>query len=230
MRSTETSPSALVKYFAQFVTAKRRTRIDQVLGQRTRHLTIVLEDIYQPHNASAVLRSCDCLGLQDVHIIENRNVYRLNPDVDMGASKWLTLHKYNQAEEDNTERCVGELRARGYRLLAASPHAQAATIADVDVSIKTAVLFGTEEMGLTATATEAVDGSVHVPMFGFTESFNISVCAALILSRLTQQLRESGVEWQLSEAEQQELRLTWFKQAIRGADELEKRFLAQRGT
>ena len=230
MRSTATSPSALVEYFAQFVTAKRRTRIDQVLRQRTRHLTIVLEDIYQPHNASAVLRSCDCFGLQDVHIIENRNVYRVNPEVDMGASKWLTLYKYNQAEADNTARCVGELRARGYRLLAASPHAGAANIADVDVSIKTAVLFGTEEMGLTPTATEAADGSVHVPMFGFTESFNISVCAALILSRLTQQVRESGIKWQLSDAEKQELRLTWFKQTIRGADELEKQFLSRRGT
>ncbi len=222
------SPSALVEYFAQFVTAKRRARIDQVLEQRTRHLTIVLEDLYQPHNASAVLRSCDCFGLQDVHIIEDRNVYRVSPDVDMGASKWLTLHKYNRLETDNTERCVAELRTRGYRLLAASPHAEAATIADVDISIKTAVLFGTEEVGLTATAAEAADGAVHVPMFGFTESFNISVCAALILSRLTQQMRESGVEWQLSEVEKQELRLTWFKQTIRGADELEKQFLTRR--
>ena len=226
----DASPAELVEYFTRFVTAKRRARIDQVLEQRTRHLTIVLEDLYQPHNASAVLRSCDCFGLQDVHIIENRNVYRVNPDVDMGASKWLTLHRYNRREADNTELCVAELRTRGYRLLAASPHAESAAIVDVDVSVKTAVLFGTEEMGLTATATEAADGSVQVPMFGFTESFNISVCAALILSRLTQQLRESAVDWQLSEAEKQELRLIWFKQAVSGADELERQFLAQRRT
>lgn len=227
MRSTDASPAALVEYFTQFVTAKRRARIDRVLEQRTRHLTIVLEDIYQPHNASAVLRSCDCFGLQDVHIIEDRNLYRVSPEVDMGASKWLTLHKYSRADADNTERCVAKLRTRGYRLLAASPRADAPSIADVDVTIKTAVLFGTEELGLTTTATDAADGSVRVPMFGFTESFNISVCAAVILSRLTQQLRASGAEWQLSDAEQLELRLAWLKQTIRGADELEKRYLAQ---
>ena len=219
---------ALVEYFTQFVTAQRRARIDQVLQHRTRHLTIVLEDIYQPHNASAVLRSCDCFGLQDVHIIETRNTYRVNPEVDMGASKWLTLHRYSQADTDNTESCVAALRARGYRLLAASPHTEAADIADADLAGKTAVLFGTEEIGLTPTATGAADGSVRVPMFGFTESFNVSVCAALILSRLTQQLRATGVEWQLSAEEKQELRLTWLKQSIRHADELEKQFLAQR--
>jgi tRNA (guanosine-2'-O-)-methyltransferase len=219
--------ATLVEYFTQYVTAQRRARIDEVLQLRTRHLTIVLEDIYQPHNASAVLRSCDCFGLQDVHIIENRNAYRVSPDVDMGASKWLTLHRYNQTDADNTERCVAALRTRGYRLLAASPHAEAANIADAELTSKTAVLFGTEELGLTPAATGAADGSVHVPMYGFTESFNISVCAALILSRLTQQLRDSGVEWELSNEEKQELRLIWLKQSIRRADELEKQFLAQ---
>jgi tRNA (guanosine-2'-O-)-methyltransferase len=218
----------LVDYLTQFVTPGRRARIDHVLENRTRHLTIVLEDLYQPHNASAVLRSCDCFGLQDVHIIENRNAYRVNPAVDMGASRWLSLARYDESGVDNTERCLAALKARGYRLLAASPHGEAAALDAVDVSARTAILFGTEELGLTATATAAADGCVRVPMFGFTESFNISVCVALILGWMTRKLRETPIDWHLSEAEKQELRLRWLKQSIRGGEELEKQFRAQR--
>ncbi len=220
--------SELVDYFTQLATPNRRARIDQVLAFRTRYITIVLEDIYQPHNASAVLRSCDCFGLQDVHIIENRNAYQVNPDVDMGASKWLSLIRYNESGADNTACCLTGLRQRGYRLLAASPHKDAVPIDRIDISTKTAVLLGTEEAGLTQAALGAVEGVFRVPMFGFTESFNISVCAALILSKLTEKMRGVGLDWRLSDEEQQVLKIAWLKQTVRGADELEKQFLDQR--
>src|SRR5688572_25411329 len=111
----------LIAYLSGFVSENRKKKFEEVIRFRTRHITIALEDIYQPHNASAVLRSCDCFGIQDVHIIENRNAYTVNPDVALGSSKWLNLYKYNQQEE-NTLSCIRSLKDKGYRLVATTPH------------------------------------------------------------------------------------------------------------
>jgi tRNA (guanosine-2'-O-)-methyltransferase len=94
-----------LEYLLQFVTQNKRNRFEEIIRNRTRHLTVALEDIYQSHNASAVLRTCDCFGIQDVHIIENKYKYTLNPDIALGASQWLCLEKYNQ-REDNTADCL----------------------------------------------------------------------------------------------------------------------------
>ncbi len=112
----------LLAHLAGFVSDHKKQRIEQVLAARTRHLTVVLEDVFQPHNASAVLRSCECFGVQDVHVIEEGSTYTVNPDVAQGASKWLSLVRYNQAEGENARSCFAALRARGYRLVAATPH------------------------------------------------------------------------------------------------------------
>ena len=195
--------------------------MEQVLAFRTRYLTVVLGEVYQPHNASAVLRSCECFGVQDAHVIEGRNPYRVNPDVDMGASRWLTLFRY-----PDTGSCLAALRERGYRLVAATPRRDDILLEDLPVDHRTAILFGTEETGLSREALEAADGFVKIPMCGFTESLNLSVCAALILCELTRRLRASGLDWRLSEEEKQALRLEWYRRSVRGAELLEKRFLA----
>ena len=85
----------LTSYLSDLVLERRLNLLREVLSRRTRYITVVLEDLYQPQNASAALRSCECLGIQDVHIIENRNSFNVNPEVDMGASKWLTIQKYS---------------------------------------------------------------------------------------------------------------------------------------
>jgi tRNA (guanosine-2'-O-)-methyltransferase len=112
--------AALLDYLLSFLTPQRKEKFLKVAGERTRHIAVVLEDIYQPHNASAVLRSCDCFGVQDVHIIENKNHFDVNPDVAVGASKWLSLHKYRR-EEDNTTACLAALKNKGYLLVATTP-------------------------------------------------------------------------------------------------------------
>ena len=215
----------LTRYLGGFVPPERRGRVERVLAARTRHLTVVLEDIYQTHNASAVLRSCECFGIQDVHVIENRNAYSVNPDVVQGASKWLDLIRYNDNDGDNTRRCMEELRASGYLLLAATPHREDCTVDEVPVDKPTAVMFGTEELGLSAGALESADLFVRVPMFGFTESFNISVCAALMLRELSRRLRARG-GWELTPEEKEDLRLRWYRKMVRGSEQLERRFAA----
>ena len=214
----------MLAYLRGFVSDRRRVRIEAVLAERTRWLTVVLEDIYQPHNASAVLRSCECFGVQDVHIIENRNEYSLNPGVDMGASHWLTLYRYREEGKDNTTSTLSTLKERGYQLYATTPHRDGLLLEEVPVDRPVAVLFGTEETGLSEGALAAADAYVRIPMYGFTESFNISVCAALTLRELSNRIRQERVSWALSEEERKALMLAWYRHSIRGVELLEERY------
>ncbi|OQA01511.1 MAG: tRNA (guanosine(18)-2'-O)-methyltransferase [Bacteroidetes bacterium ADurb.Bin408] len=213
----------LIGYLSAFVTPERLKRFDDVLKNRTRYITIALEDIYQSHNTSAVLRSCDCFGIQDVHIIENKNAFSVNPDIALGASKWLTIRQYNK-QENNTPECIKYLKSNGYRIVATSLHTQAIDIRELDVSHKFALLFGTEKEGLSPYALNHADVHVKFPMYGFTESFNISVCAALSLFFLTEKIKNLDLNWHLKKTEMHSLTIQWLKNTIKNADLLEKRF------
>ena len=207
-----------------FVSENKQSKFKEIIKTRTRHLTIVLEDIFQPHNASAVLRSCDCFGIQDIHIIENENPYEVNPDVALGSSKWLTLHNYNKAPY-NTLDCINDLKSKGYKIVATTPHQDDFTPDSLPIDQKTALLFGTELGGLTSSALDIADSYVRIPMVGFTESLNISVSAALLLYTLTGRIRKSDVNWQLNESDELEILLQWAKNTIRKSDIIEKEFL-----
>lgn len=212
----------LVKYLQQFVTESRLQVIDRVLQQRTRYITVVLEDIYQSHNASAVLRSCECLGIQDVHIIENRNQYQVNPDVALGSSKWLSLYKYN-GKEKNTGPAVEYLKSQGYRIIATTPDPGSEPVGDLDLNQgKIALLFGTEMEGLSCEAVELSDMSVRIPLYGFTRSYNISVAAAIILYDLVSRLHKTSISWNLDEKELLTLKLQWLRNSIRHPDLIDR--------
>lgn len=217
------SRKALIEYLSGFITESRMKRFEEVLSMRTRHISVVLEDIFQPHNASAVLRSCDCFGVQDVHIIENRNRYEVNPDVALGSSKWLTLHRYN-ASEDNTLEAYSHLRAKGFKIVATTPHDGAVSLPELDITGKTALVFGTELTGLTKTAIDQADDWMTIPMFGFTESFNISVSVAITLYELVMRLRKSETAWELTPEEKEEILLEWMKNTIKQPEKLIRQF------
>ncbi len=214
----------LIDYLSELVTEDRREVLQQVLDQRTRHLTVVLEDIFQPQNASAVLRTCDCFGVQDVHIIENANEYQINPDVVLGASKWLTISNYNTADH-NTAAALNYLKENGYRIVATSPHAPDDSFEAFDITKqKTALVFGTELTGISDVVKQNADEFLKIPMYGFTESFNISVSAALLLQQLMMQLRKSEVYWQLREQEKEKILVEWLLKTIKHSDKVLKRF------
>ena len=217
------SAKELINYLSGFVTEERKKRFDEVIQNRTRHVSIALEDIYQPHNASAVLRSCDCFGIQDVHIIENTNKYTVNPDVALGSYKWLTLHKYNKTV-NNTLACIESLKTRGYAIAVTSPHKDSYTIEDVPLNKKLALFFGTEMQGMSEQLEKNAEVFVKIPMMGFTESFNISVAAALSMYTLSNRLRKENINWQLSEEEKEEIMLQWLRNTIPKAELLEKDF------
>lgn len=214
---------ALIEHLSAFITTQRLNRMRGALSQRTRHLSVVLEDIYQSQNASAVLRSCECFGIQDVHVIENRYQFDVNPDVVMGASKWLTVHKYRDGD-DNTVTCLEALKKNGYRLIAASPHKQQYTPANLPLDRKTALVFGTEMEGLSQTAIQLVDGFMKIPMYGFTESFNISVSVAVSMYHLSDRLRNSSYKWELPEEEATALFFEWLCKSVRNPEQIIRHF------
>ncbi len=209
----------LIEGLEQFVTDERKERLLSVLDNRTRHITVVLEDLYQTQNISAVMRSCECYGIQDAYIVENRNTFEIHKDISMGADKWLTLHHYPHSEH-NVKQCIDDLHARGYTVIATLPDEKRTTIMDLPVERKTAFLFGTELTGLSEEAVRYADGAALIPMYGFTESFNISNSAAIILSHFSERLRHSEVDWKLTPDEREELYFKWLQKSIRNSESL----------
>ena len=215
----------LISNLSELVTVERWQLMNKIIDNRTKYLTVVLEDIYQPHNASAVLRTCDCFGIQEVHIIENQNQYRINPDVALGASKWLNLQKYNK-EKNNTVACINSLKKNGYRIVATTPHTNDIALDIFDLKKgKTALLFGSEQPGLSKLAMDNADEFLKIPMQGFTESFNISVSASIILHHLRLKLNQSDIDWMLTNNEKEEILLNWLRQSIKHSDIIEKELL-----
>lgn len=216
----------LIEYLEEFVSVRRVKLFDKVLSNRTKYITVVLEDIYQPHNASAVLRTCECFGIQEVNIIENSNEYQVNPDVTLGSDKWLTMNKFNKLAH-NTPEAFRFLREKGYRIIATSPHkGEELNLDTFDIGKgKLALVFGTEMHGLSKQALEQADEFLKIPMLGFTESFNISVSASIIIHQLVKKLHESNISWQLSEEEKTTIKLAWLRKTIKKPELLEQKFL-----
>jgi len=220
----------LIEHLSACVTQNRFSLFQQVLSERTRYITVVLEDIYQSQNASAVLRTCDCTGIQDVHIVEQQNEYEINRDVALGANQWLSLHYYNTGE-DNIYKGIESLKKQGYRIVATSPHAEGTSPEAFDLSKgKAALMFGTELNGLTDRAMELADEYIQIPMVGFTESFNISVSAALVLYGLRKRLESSDLDWRLDEEERAELLLNWLRTTVKMSEQIEKQYAKGYGT
>jgi tRNA (guanosine-2'-O-)-methyltransferase len=214
----------LIQYLSQFLLENRLQVFENVLKMRTRYLTVVLEDLFQAQNASAVLRTCECFGIQDIHIIENRNKFTVHREIAMGSNKWLNLHKYNK-EKNNSISAVNHLRDEGYRIIATSPDPQYTILQDFDITKgKMALFFGTELTGISKTIADNADEFIRIPMFGFTESFNISVSVALCLQEIVQKLHIFDVKWQLSPEESSDLLLTWMRYSIKKVDLIEKKF------
>ncbi len=220
--------SYLLTCIREMITAERWERFTHVVANRTRYLTVVLEDIFQPHNASAVLRTCELTGILDLYIIENQNSYEVNPDIVVGATKWINLYRYNH-KTDNTLKCFNRLRKKGYRIIATSPHRNDCLLEELPLDQKIALVFGNEGSGLSNVAVENADGFVRIPSAGFTESYNISVAAAICTFNIANRLKEGNISWQLTRDEQDELLLDYTLKSIRNPAKVVKELLEKKG-
>lgn len=212
----------LLNHLESYLTEHRKQRFQKVLAQRTKHFTVATEDVYQLHNTSAVIRSCDVFGIQEVNVIEEVNSKRIDREIAMGAQKWVDLNRYH-----STKSCIEDLRSKGYQIVATSPHAEDCDLIDFDISQKSCFFFGRETEGLSQHVLNEADCFLKIPMVGFTESLNISVSAAIILQHVTSKLRKSEIDWKLTEKEWIEKRFDWVKKTIKNYDSIVERYHSQ---
>ena len=203
---------------------KEESYLKKKIQERTKHITIVLENIYQGRNISASIRSADCFGIQDVHIIENNNLFNQDTSVSIGSEKWISLYRYNQKKQ-NTKDTINKLKRDGYKIIVTTPHAKAKTLYDLNISNKNALLFGSEGDGCSEIALNMADEKIKIPLYGFSESFNISVSVALCLQHLTFKLRKSNFNWKLTNQEKEKIMLQWLKKSITSSKKIEELFI-----
>jgi len=212
----------ILDHLQEYLTPRRKALFEKVLAQRTNHLTVVAQDVYQLHNTSAVVRSCDVFGIQNIHVIEENIPRRIDKEIAMGAQKWVDINRYT-----STTDCLKSLKEKGYRIVATSPHEDSHLLDDFDVSKPAALFFGTERDGLSQEVMSESDATIKIPMVGFTESLNISVSAAIILQSLTTKLKNSDITWEFTEEEKDQIRMDWTKKTIKNSEEIIEHFMNQ---
>lgn len=210
-------------YLEGYLTDSRKAKFLQVLSQRTNHFTVAMEDVFQLHNTSAVMRSCEVFGVQRLHVVEERYGKSIDKEIAMGAQKWVDVDRYESMSD-----CLAAVKSQGYQIIATTPHEDNCLLEDFDISKRSAFFFGTERMGLSEEVLAQADGFLKIPMVGFTESLNISVSAAIVLQNLTERLRKSGVNWKLTDDEILEKRLDWARKSIKDIERIEARYYASR--
>ncbi|HAX16724.1 MAG: rRNA methyltransferase [Leeuwenhoekiella sp.] len=213
----------LINYLETFLTPRRQDLFQQVLKERTRFLTVAIEDVGHLHNTSAVMRSCDAFGVQDVHVIEELKGKRIDREIAMGAQKWTSVKRY-----DATKEALAQLKQQGYRIVATTPHHTAHKLEDFKLDQPTALFFGSEKDGLTETVIEAADEYIYIPTYGFTQSLNISVCAAILLQELTHRMRNSTLDWQLKPEDIKEIKTLWLQRNLKDYEALVKNYKAEK--
>ncbi|RZJ70385.1 RNA methyltransferase [Flavobacterium sp.] len=213
----------LLDHLENILTDARKAKFLDVLSRRTNHFTVAVEDIFQLHNTSAVMRSCEVFGIQQLNVVEEKYGKSIDKEIALGAEKWVDINRFASIQD-----CIDDLKSRGYKIIATTPHHDDYTLDDFDITDKAAMFFGTERLGLSQEVISQADGFLKIPMVGFTESLNISVSAAIILQNITSRLRESQIDWKLSDVEILEKRLDWARKSIKDIARIESRFIESR--
>ena len=212
-----------LNYLEGFLTDQRKQRFESVLKQRTNHFTVAMEDIFQLHNTSAVMRSCEVFGIQQLNVVEEKYGKKIDKEIAMGAQKWVDINRFDSMTE-----CLESVKLKGYRIIATTPHQDDCLLEDFDIAEPAALFFGTERNGLSDEVLQQADGFLKIPMAGFTESLNISVSAAIIIQNLTNRLRKTDINWHLSDEELLEKRLEWARNSIKDIKRIEGRYFEMR--
>ncbi len=210
-----------LNYLEGFLTDNRKQRFLDVLSKRTNHFTVAIEDVFQLHNTSAVMRSCEVFGIQQLNVIEEKFGKSIDKEIAMGAQKWVDVNRF-----ESISSCITTLKNKGYQIIATTPHENDCLLDDFDISKPSALFFGTERDGLSKEVLDNADGFLKIPMQGFTESLNISVSAAIIIQNLMSRLHKSEINWQLSENEILQKRIDWARNTIKDIQRIEKRYFS----
>ncbi len=209
----------LLTYLEGFITENRKEGFLRVLKNRTKHFTVAMEDVFQLHNTSAVMRSCEVFGIQELNVIEQKFGKSIDKEIAMGAEKWVDINRFSSIQD-----CVTNLKRKGYQIIATTPHNDSCLLHEFDITKPSALFFGTERDGLSEEVMQQADGFLKIPMVGYTESLNISVSAAIIIQDVTNRLRQSDIHWQLTDEEILDKRLDWTRKSIKDIEFIEKKF------
>lgn len=183
---------------ADLLLEPRRERIEQVVAARTRSVTVVLDRLEDSFNMAAVLRTCEGMGLQDVHVIRNPDApFAPNSKVTQGCDKWLDLHVHRDFKS-----CAEQLKANGYRVLASAIRPGATSLFELRFDEKVAMVLGNERFGVSEEVLTYSDGTFWIPMRGFSQSLNISAAASACITRaVSWRLEHLGAQGDLADHE-----------------------------
>lgn len=220
----------LLSYLQSFLTENKRDLFEKSLQQRTRHIAMVIENVIDEHNTNAVIRSCECFGIQDAYVISGGKGFKPAKRVLRGSGKWSNIYRYNELSGNNALKCMTDLKEKGYKIIVTSPHENKTTISKLNLDRPVAICFGHEKTGISETLIARADESVSIPMTGFTESLNISVAAGIVLYELTKRLYDSEIDFHLSEKEKNELRYHWTLKCLNKPELLIKNFYEKKIT
>ncbi len=197
---------------AGYLVPARRARIDEVVANRTRTLTVVMEAFCDPQNVNAVLRTCEAFGIQDLHVVEGvMKPYDRNKKISQNADKWLDVHRWRSTAE-----CLAKLRGDGFAVYVTHLDAGARPLGELPFAGKVALVFGNESRGVSAEAVRLADATFAIPMRGFVQSFNVSVAAAITLAKAVERREaERGRHGDLEAAEAAALRERFYVLAVK---------------
>lgn len=220
----------LLEYMDTFLTDERRDRLNSVLNNRTTHFCIAMEDLFYERNSGAIIRTADGYGIQNINVIEPSGSFKskVTNIISKGAEKWVTKKQFGDLQNGAKE-CIDQLRKDGYQIVATTPHASGHTIHDFDITKKSAFFLGAEKTGISDTVMEEADDYIAMPIYGFTESFNVSVANGILLHELINRLRKSDVNWHLHQEEREELMLDWTLKSIVSSHLIALQFMENQG-
>ncbi len=203
----------LYEILTEHLSERKRKLFDTIAENRTKYITLVMEDLHQAQNTSAIQRSAESWGLQDLYVVENNHPFTHHRRIARGAYDWMNVHRFND-QVNNTEACFRNLKEKGYQIVVTALHEKTISLYDVDLSKKTAIVMGTELTGASQTALELADVYMKIPTYGFTESLNVGAASAVIIQHLVEKIRTENRPWQLSEKEKLELKIQWARKSI----------------
>ncbi len=199
---------------AEFMSEERFATLNRAVGQRTRYMTLLAENMFHPQNASALVRHCEAFGVQDLHTVETLCAFNPNLNIVRGTDKWIDIHRHASTAE-----ALSHLRSAGYRIVATTPHRESCTPETFDVKRGSfVVVMGTEKTGISDEVMAAADDYLKIPMCGMVESLNVSACAAIVVYMLSERIRQSVEGWQLSDEERVRTLYRWCYESVRDAE------------
>lgn len=212
--------SPLYQYLQQFLTQERFEKIDFFATQSSDFVLPVMEDVYQFRNAAAIVRSAEACGFHKIIAMEKHNVFQPNLDLTKGADTWVEVEKVPAKLSS-----IKEIKNRGYKIVAVSPEKNAVSLPDFEITEPVALTFGTEWKGVSDEILDFADETLSIPMYGFTQSFNVSVAAAICFYELKQKLIKANVSHFLDEEKALRMKIRWAVNSIRSGNEILEKYL-----